>query len=559
MSKSLCIGLLLSLIVPVTAGQSVVNSLHNLSVSGPGTIKATSEDQVCIFCHTPHNSLPSSPLWNKEDPGTVYDLYTSTTIQAVPGQPTGASALCLSCHDGTIALGNLLSRTSDIDFTGGITHLPPGSSNLSSDLSDDHPVCFQYSAALAVSDGQLKDPALITYPVRLDNGEVHCTSCHDPHKNIYSAFLVDSPQYSSLCMNCHQRAYWALSSHSTSGATWNGSGDDPWPHTEFTTVAENACENCHTPHNAMGRNDLMNELAEENACLSCHNGNVAASDIASELTKPYLHNVYSYTGDHDAGEDPLVTLMHVECSDCHNPHGVYNSTALAPAAGGALNGRSGINLGGGVSDPVQNQYEVCFRCHADSPGKPAGLISRQIEQTNTRLEFSPGNPSYHPLAATGQNPDCPSLISGEYTEASMIYCTDCHAGNGPGASSGPHGSDWPGLLRLRYETADYTVESAESYALCYSCHSRTSILGNESFPYHMEHIVEENSPCSACHDPHGISSTQGNSVNNSNLINFDISIVTVSGFNLKFVDTGYQSGYCLLRCHGQGHGFGMSY
>ncbi len=539
--------------------QSVVNTVHNLSASGPGTIHASSEDQVCLFCHTPHNSLPVSPLWNKEDPGVIYDLYTSSTIQGEPGQPTGASALCLSCHDGTIALGNVLSRVSDIDFTGGITHLPPGNTNLSSDLSDDHPVSFLYSSSLAASDGQLKDPALVSFPVSLENNQVQCTSCHDPHKNIYTDFLRDTPRFSNLCMNCHERDYWAASLHSTSDATWNGTGTDPWQHTEYTSVAENACENCHTPHNAPGKATLMNYLAEESNCLNCHNGNVAETDIATELTRPYIHNVYTATLLHDPSEAVLVTDMHVECADCHNPHAVNNDPAVAPAAGGTLAGVNGITIDGGISDPVIYQYELCFRCHGDSPGKPAGLISRQIEQTNTRLEFNPGNPSYHPVAATGKNPDCPSLIAPDYTESSLIYCTACHSGNGAGSPEGPHGSDWPGLLRFRYETADYTAESAESYALCYSCHSRTSILGNESFSYHQRHIVEENSPCSACHDPHGISSTQGTEENNSNLINFDVSIVSPSGFNLRFVDTGYQSGYCMLKCHGQGHGFGMSY
>ncbi|MGD0388921.1 MAG: hypothetical protein ABSC42_08205, partial [Tepidisphaeraceae bacterium] len=37
---------------------SVVNSPHNLSASGPGTIKSTNEQEVCIFCHTPHNAAP---------------------------------------------------------------------------------------------------------------------------------------------------------------------------------------------------------------------------------------------------------------------------------------------------------------------------------------------------------------------------------------------------------------------------------------------------------------------------------------------------------------------
>ncbi len=101
--------------------QSVVNTVHNLSVSGPGSIRAASETEVCIFCHTPHDSRPESPLWNRQDPGVTYVLYNSSTVQAMTGQPDGSSVLCLSCHDGTIALGNVLSRTADIQMTGGVT------------------------------------------------------------------------------------------------------------------------------------------------------------------------------------------------------------------------------------------------------------------------------------------------------------------------------------------------------------------------------------------------------------------------------------------------------
>ena len=43
-----------------------------------------------------------------------YKLYGSSTTQATIGQPDGSSILCLSCHDGTISLGNVMSRLMDI-------------------------------------------------------------------------------------------------------------------------------------------------------------------------------------------------------------------------------------------------------------------------------------------------------------------------------------------------------------------------------------------------------------------------------------------------------------
>lgn len=547
------IAVLLLMFSSASDAQSILTSSHNLSASGPGEIRAVSESEVCVFCHTPHSSLPSSPLWNKEDPGYSYILYHSSTIEAVPGQPDGASILCLSCHDGTTALGSVLSRSSDISFSGGVSLLPPGSSNMSTDLADDHPISFDYTTALAAADGQLRDPSGIVPPVALRNGRMQCTSCHDPHRDLTNDFLLLTNQYSELCFSCHSRNYWVFSSHATSTATWNGNGRDPWPHTAYVNVAENACENCHSPHNAGNTRRLMNELPEEDNCLSCHNGNVATSNILSQLAKPYIHNVYAYNLDHDAAEDPLILSMHVECEDCHNPHAVNNTPALPPSANGKLAGISGIDQSGNPVRPIQYAYELCYRCHADSPSKPGSRTARLIEQNNVRLEFDPANPSHHAVGAAGANPNVPSLIA-PLTESSIIYCSDCHSSNGSGSPAGPHGSIYPAQLKYQYITADHTVESASAYELCYHCHSRTSILNDESFGSHEEHIRDIGTPCNACHDPHGISHTQGNMTNNAHLINFDRSIVSPAMNGLLYYESlGVFSGRCYLNCHGQNH------
>ncbi|MCB2219974.1 MAG: hypothetical protein KQI35_06220 [Bacteroidetes bacterium] len=550
----------LSILFLIPAGiysQSIVNTVHNLSVSGPGQIKASSESEICIFCHTPHNSGPVSPLWNRNDPGLNYTLYNSTTIQATIGQPDGASLLCLSCHDGTIALGNVLSRPVDIDFTSGITTLPPGVSNLTTDLTNDHPVSFVYNSSLAAADGELVDPINLTWPIKLENEKLQCTACHDPHKNIYTDFLILTTQFSNLCTECHDKNYWVTTSHRNSNAIWNGSGIDPWFHTPYSSVAENACENCHNPHNAGLDQRLMNYQAEESNCLNCHNSNVAVENILVQLNKPYSHNVYGYNLVHDASEDELVLTQHVECEDCHNPHAARNLAANAPFVSGFLEGVKGINQNGGPVNPAQYEYELCYRCHADSPDKPASPTSRQIEQNNVRFEFDLSNPSYHPVVGVGKNPDCPSLIS-PLTESSIIYCSHCHASDGTNSPAGPHGSMYPQILKFNYTTADNTQESYQAYRLCYECHDRATVISDEPNNFqnrvHHRHIVEENTPCNACHDPHGISSSQGNSTNNTHLINFDLSIVEPS-FNgqLRFEDQGSYAGRCYLNCHGKNH------
>ena len=48
-----------------TAEAAVSTTKHNLSSGGPGTRKAATETEICIFCHAPHNTSPSGQLWNR--------------------------------------------------------------------------------------------------------------------------------------------------------------------------------------------------------------------------------------------------------------------------------------------------------------------------------------------------------------------------------------------------------------------------------------------------------------------------------------------------------------
>ncbi|MEW6374962.1 MAG: cytochrome c3 family protein, partial [Thermodesulfobacteriota bacterium] len=285
--------------------RSIVLSKHNLSVSGPGTVKATVEKPVCEFCHTPHHAGQAQPLWNKDIPEILYTTYQSSTLKAAIGQPNGASKLCLSCHDGTIALGLVRSESQIIPFAGGVVTMPAGRTNLGIDLSDDHPISFVYDSALASRNGQLEYPSNLRSPVKLDRfGQLQCTSCHSPHDDQYGKFLVMENISSDLCITCHKKNYWSMSSHRSSTKTWNGANPNPWPHTSYTTVSTNGCENCHRPHTAGGRERLLNYDVEEENCFPCHNGNVASKNVKEEFNKTYRHPIESTKGVHKPTEDP---------------------------------------------------------------------------------------------------------------------------------------------------------------------------------------------------------------------------------------------------------------
>jgi predicted CXXCH cytochrome family protein len=551
---SLWLGAMLALLLAHSACgiESVISSKHNLSVSGPGDIKAATETEICVFCHTPHRGTGETPLWNHALSGATYTPYASSTIKAAIGQPTGASKLCLSCHDGTVALGLVNSRSGPIEMQNGATTMPAGPSNLGKDLSGHHPVSFTYDAALATQDGQLKDPSLLKEKVRLDhNQQMQCTACHDPHNNQFGKFLVQDNYASALCVNCHSPEGWSGSVHRTSSKTWSGAGINPWPHSTNTTVAANACENCHAPHAAGTKPRLLNFVNEEMNCYSCHSGKVAALDLQNEFNKISVHPITATAGVHDPVEDPVNPPRHVECADCHNPHAANSAPADPPNVSGALASVVGITAAGTVIHPLTKEYELCFRCHGDSLARGPAYVMRQFVETNLRQAFWVNNSSFHPVVGSGRNPNVPSLIS-PYTSGSVISCTDCHNNNqGPGAGGtgprGPHGSIYTPLLERRLETTDGTSESVNAYALCYKCHSQTSILNDDSFKGHFRHVVTDKIACTSCHDSHGVAGQ-------ANLINFNTTYASPSSNGrMEFVKTGTFRGNCSVTCHGTDH------
>lgn len=560
----------------VRGDDSIVGSPHDLSMLSPNTVKAVAEDRVCIFCHVPHNSQPQAPAWNRFDPELHYRVYQSSTTDARIGQPSGPSKMCLSCHDGLMALGMVGSGSgrpgeppADHPIVMTRRFMPPGPTNLTNDLSDDHPIGFRYDRALARRDAQLRVPDLVSREIPLGkHKEVHCTACHDPHNNRLGDFLRITDRRATLCLTCHDLRGWHDGIHATAAAATTGRRVDPSERLKYATMTDNGCAVCHKIHSAPQPQRLLRSPREEENCLNCHDGMIAQTDIVSEIRKSSAHRSDTRTGVHDPRERELSMQPHAECVDCHNPHAAQRGpairlrTSLPVIADGAVRGAKGISLAGLPKEPATFIYEICFRCHADNPIRTRTRTIRQVSDNNVRRQFQPSNPSYHPVAAPRRNADVVSLLP-PYRNGVVISCTDCHnaddakAIGGPGPN-GPHGSRWPSMLVERYETRDFTTESAAAYALCYRCHDRTSILRDDTFQFHRLHIVVARAQCATCHDPHGIPSAGGPANQHTNLINFDRLIVHpvgggIGGLPVRFVDTGRYSGNCTLNCHGYDH------
>ncbi len=247
---------------------NVYNSRHNFSGNASGgqaSTQYTGEfNETCKYCHTPHNAESRGPLWSKVNsneasaPG-YYRLYTSSqSLTSVTKHatltPDSPSLLCLGCHDGKTAMN--VTHSSDatggdapttivngapsypagtkfIMYQGNSGPLPlsdgPSTFNLpgrgfnlgkaadgsndsqGNDLTNDHPIGFDYNAAQGLSLGALYAIGTINSRIKFygPNHKVECTTCHNPHANDDDVdlrpMLVISNIGSALCLSCHNK------------------------------------------------------------------------------------------------------------------------------------------------------------------------------------------------------------------------------------------------------------------------------------------------------------------------------------------------------------------
>ena len=205
---------------------AVFGSAHDFKTTGeysPGGASYT----LCNFCHIAHKfgSAPTGPsylLWNHTLSNvSSYGVYTSESMSSTPTELGGqltVSNLCLSCHDGTVAVNSWYEVVAGKNFQ----PLPTGTLFMAEDhtvrdLSKQHPVNFVYpDATTAANIGIL--PAANTSSIDgngngpLFGGRMQCATCHDAHAgpssgaHLFFRTFPSTPAQTttgSFCVYCH--------------------------------------------------------------------------------------------------------------------------------------------------------------------------------------------------------------------------------------------------------------------------------------------------------------------------------------------------------------------
>jgi len=326
--------------IPRLGETNIAFSRHNLGTTGiqpnhtpqlfddTGTV-VVGTNQICVFCHTPHGFNTNSgatgvdgggPLWNKSIKTTAYTTYNSVATyktQTIDGEilPVGSVSLaCLSCHDGTQAMDNMINGPGSGNFSqnglniganqgyvfnefatfgaggavaAGFMSLAAGNPtaegiNLSTDLSNDHPIGIQYcgggftvaaqstAAAAGVATGTCGDRQFVKPKTAVINGQ--------------QAFWVDTDTMADPDAAVHGEPS-AITRNPAAALTKTAAGD-------FTNVGDNVrtksdltlfnrtfvagsgpsveCASCHDVHTANNGTFLRVSNYGSGLCLSCH-------------------------------------------------------------------------------------------------------------------------------------------------------------------------------------------------------------------------------------------------------------------------------------------------
>jgi len=223
-----------------TAHDFTANSGQHQPISGV-------EVGLCSICHTPHSAITTKLLWNHRLTTATFSwglgVATTTGGTTLPNSANlGPSTKCLSCHDGTVAVGDVVmykGKTDGADTL--IMRMGRGGNGVGyrGDMTGVHPIAVPYPLnnqvgtyngmtsgnELAFAEFVANPDAPNTNRVKLykDDGNgvisagtsdgtsgIECSTCHDVHnKQAQDYFFLRGKLAGSesadgyICVQCH--------------------------------------------------------------------------------------------------------------------------------------------------------------------------------------------------------------------------------------------------------------------------------------------------------------------------------------------------------------------
>jgi hypothetical protein len=230
-----------------TAGSGIYQTAHDINFKVPAARDI--QDRLCAFCHTPHHAYTSTdatpegvalaasgyaPLWSHGVTTSNYTPYASATFDNLGGQVMandrliGPSRLCMSCHDGTVAIDTYYGQTGTNFISNGANTYFGAQPLIELDGVKTHPIGFdavQVDTGGSNADSHLWPNYLnndyrgnatpLKVSARLFQGQFFtCSTCHDVHNKLNNTatsipagtqhyFLLGGQTNSALCITCH--------------------------------------------------------------------------------------------------------------------------------------------------------------------------------------------------------------------------------------------------------------------------------------------------------------------------------------------------------------------
>lgn len=433
----------------------ILNTKHNFAANVEPAlpdgqirrVKASIQNETCVFCHTPHGDPIANVkpfLWNTTIGSATYDMYASASSQVIASAPNNSSKMCLSCHDGVIAVGTVdvvnSSTVNDISVTGAgvsasgnIVDTQTGyNSNLGINLTNDHPISIAYTMALATGNAGLEDelrnPEDESYiGVRTGRGVAAWNA---------SAAAAGNTVPSATSTSTSTRIAVPLEASYTNTVLDLAANNST---NLFATPGAGTieCTTCHDPHIRSTDNSenikflrlhrfqksdpgVGNsfDITRDINCIACHNkANWGASSHGNVIVADEVYTDEAAT----LREFPLgTTVWESSCLGCHDPHTVEGARYLLREA------TDGAVTAGAKAVGSSSIEESCYQCHSSDS---VLVDNSNVADIKLVTDISGGHTLFDFAASASEH----NILDSDFTESQAnlqtnrhVTCADCH-------------------------------------------------------------------------------------------------------------------------------------